>query len=54
MGAWRYLRASWGESLFGRMPFAGVFRPASASPAGGSGSSHKLEQERLLDEAFGK
>jgi 2-oxoglutarate dehydrogenase E1 component len=54
MGAWRYLRAGWGASLFGRMPFAGVFRPASASPASGSGSSHKLEQERLLDEAFGK
>jgi 2-oxoglutarate dehydrogenase E1 component len=54
MGAWRYLRAAWGESLFGRMPLAGVFRPASASPAGGSGSSHKLEQERLMDEAFGK
>jgi 2-oxoglutarate dehydrogenase E1 component len=53
MGAWRYLRVRLGESLFGRMPLAGIYRPASASPAGGSGASHKLEQERLLEEAFG-
>jgi 2-oxoglutarate dehydrogenase E1 component len=53
MGAWRYLRVRLGEALFGRLPFAGISRPASASPAGGSGASHKLEQERLLDEAFG-
>jgi 2-oxoglutarate dehydrogenase E1 component len=54
MGAWRYLRVRLGESLFGRMPFAGISRPASASPAGGSGASHKLEQERLLEATFGK
>jgi 2-oxoglutarate dehydrogenase E1 component len=54
MGAWRFLRAAWGGSLFGRLPLKGVCRPASASPAGGSGSSHKLEQERLLDRAFEK
>jgi 2-oxoglutarate dehydrogenase E1 component len=53
MGAWRFLRVRWGESLFGRMPFRGVYRPAAASPASGSGSSHKLEQERILNEALG-
>jgi 2-oxoglutarate dehydrogenase E1 component len=53
MGAWRFLRIHLGESLVGRMPFSGVYRPASASPASGSGSSHKLEQERILTEAFG-
>jgi 2-oxoglutarate dehydrogenase E1 component len=53
MGAWQFLRVQWGQTLFARLPFAGIFRPASASPATGSGSSHKLEQERLLNEAFG-
>jgi len=53
MGAWRFLRVRLGETLFGRLPLSGIFRPASASPASGSGSSHKLEQERLLNEAFG-
>lgn len=53
MGAWRFLRVRLGENLFGRLPFAGVCRPASASPATGSGASHKREQEKLLVEAFG-
>ena len=53
MGAWQFLRVQWGQALFDRLPFSGIFRPASASPATGSGSSHKLEQERLLSEAFG-
>ena len=53
MGAWRYLRIKLGETLFGRFQFAGISRPAAASPATGSASSHKLEQERLLNEAFG-
>lgn len=53
MGAWRFLRVHLGESLFGRLPFSGVYRAESASPATGSGSSHKLEQERLMSEAFG-
>jgi len=51
MGAWRFLRAPWGSEAFGRR-FHGVTRPASASPATGSGSAHKLEQEELLRDAF--
>jgi 2-oxoglutarate dehydrogenase E1 component len=53
MGAWRFLRVRLGETLFGRLPFSGVHRPASASPATGSASSYKHEQERLLNEAVG-
>jgi 2-oxoglutarate dehydrogenase E1 component len=53
MGAWQFLRIHLGQTLFDRLPFSGVFRPESASPATGSGSSHKLEQQRLLGEAFG-
>ena len=53
MGAWRYLRVRFGEKLFGRLPFAAISRPASASPATGSTSCHKLEQQRIVDAAFG-
>jgi len=51
MGAWSFLRTPWGSQAFGRA-FHGVTRPASASPATGSGSSHKLEQDELLQAAF--
>ncbi|MEB2310721.1 MAG: 2-oxoglutarate dehydrogenase E1 component [Sorangiineae bacterium] len=52
MGAWRYLRARFGDGLLGRFPFSGAYRPESASPATGSASSHKLEQQALLERAF--
>jgi 2-oxoglutarate dehydrogenase E1 component len=54
MGAWRYLRVRFGERLLGRHPFQGVHRPASSTPATGSGSSHKLEQKQLIAKAFGE
>ncbi|MEX2299905.1 MAG: 2-oxoglutarate dehydrogenase E1 component, partial [Bryobacterales bacterium] len=54
MGAWRFIRYHMGDSLFGRLPFSGISRPASASPATGSASSHKLEQQKIIDEAFGE
>ncbi|HZZ71070.1 MAG TPA: 2-oxoglutarate dehydrogenase E1 component [Pirellulales bacterium] len=53
MGAWRNLRYNLGDRLFDRLPFSGIFRRAAASPATGSGSSHKLEQRQLLIKAFG-
>jgi 2-oxoglutarate dehydrogenase E1 component len=53
MGAWHYLRVTCGEKLFDRFPFSVIARPESASPATGSGSSHKQEQEQLLAAAFG-
>ncbi|HWB07849.1 MAG TPA: 2-oxoglutarate dehydrogenase E1 component [Pirellulales bacterium] len=53
MGAWRFLRVQFGERLFGRLPFAGISRRPSASPATGSHSSHKLEQQTLLARTFG-
>jgi len=51
MGAWWYLRVRWGGEVSGR-PFSGVTRPEAASPATGSGAAHRLEQQRLLAEAF--
>jgi 2-oxoglutarate dehydrogenase E1 component len=50
-GAWWYLRANWGYLVAGH-PFTGVYRRASASPATGSGNSHKLEQAELIEKAF--
>ena len=52
MGAWTYLRVQFGESLFGRFPFGGVTRPASASPATGSHRRHKQEQTEIIARAF--
>jgi 2-oxoglutarate dehydrogenase E1 component len=54
MGAWRRMRGKFGFILLGRLPFYGIYRPASASPATGSPSSHKIEQRELLDQAFGQ
>lgn len=53
MGAWRFLRVRWGESLFRRYPLTGVSRPASASPATGSHTSHDLEQDEILTKVIG-
>ncbi len=53
MGAWRYLRARFGLDLFGEHPLICVSRPESASPATGSANSHKREQKRVLEAAFG-
>ncbi|HEX7447457.1 MAG TPA: 2-oxoglutarate dehydrogenase E1 component [Pirellulales bacterium] len=53
MGAWWFMRMTLGERLFERLPFAGITRPAAASPATGSHSSHKLEQQMLLAKCFG-
>ena len=52
MGAWSFLRARFGEKLFGKFPFAGIHRPASASPASGSARVHKREQQQLIEQAF--
>jgi 2-oxoglutarate dehydrogenase E1 component len=52
MGAWPFLKTWFADSLFGRLPFTGIGRPPSASPATGSHSSHKKEQERLIAAAF--
>jgi 2-oxoglutarate dehydrogenase E1 component len=52
MGAWRFLRARFGERLFGKHPFGGIRRPASPSPATGSLRIHKKDQKYLIAQAF--
>ena len=54
MGAWRFLKIQLGEKLFERFPFSGIHRQSAASPATGSASSHKLEQEKILMAALGE
>ncbi|MDB6066238.1 MAG: 2-oxoglutarate dehydrogenase, subunit [Pedosphaera sp.] len=54
MGAWPRMRAQFGERLLNRYPLKSISRPASASPATGSATCHKQEQQRLLAEAFGQ
>lgn len=53
MGAWRSMRSRFGESICGH-PFSYIGRPPSASPATGSATSHKQEQEQIIVEAFGQ
>ncbi len=52
MGAWVFLRMRLGKKLFGTWTLHGVTRPESASPATGSHGAHKLEQDRLMEDAF--
>jgi 2-oxoglutarate dehydrogenase E1 component len=53
MGAWHFLRVRYCQKLLDRWPFAGVHRGPAASPATGSGRTHKLEQQHILNKAFG-
>jgi 2-oxoglutarate dehydrogenase E1 component len=52
MGAWRTIEYSYRNVLNEKFNFSGVYRPRSASPATGSGASHRKEQQMLIDEAF--
>jgi 2-oxoglutarate dehydrogenase E1 component len=52
MGAWEHLEARLAPLLPG--PLALVARGPSASPAAGSATRHKLEQEQLVREALGE
>ncbi len=52
MGAWRFLHSRWCDRMLGKFPFEGRYRPESASPATGSSSTHKREQETLVNSAF--
>ena len=52
MGAWRHLAARFGARLLDRHPLSVLCRAESASPATGSPSAHKLEQQAILEKAF--
>ncbi len=52
LGAWGFLRMRFGERLLEKYPFRGISRPESASPATGSATSHRIEQQTILKQAF--
>ncbi len=52
MGAWRFIRAMWDDSLCQRYPLRCISRPASATPATGSKTAHEREQAELVDRAL--
>jgi 2-oxoglutarate dehydrogenase E1 component len=51
-GAWFFMNARLPPMLEGRFSLRAVTRAESASPATGSHAAHKLEQERLINEAL--
>ena len=51
MGAWPFIRFRFGNELMGRS-LERISRVESASPATGSGKSHKIEQQAILREAL--
>ncbi len=53
MGAWPFVNMHLTPRLGGRYPLACVSRPESASPAAGSATRHRLEQESLVNQALG-
>ena len=52
MGAWPYIRLTFGQRFIDRFSLDGIARSPSASPATGSSASHRLEQELLIEKAF--
>jgi 2-oxoglutarate dehydrogenase E1 component len=53
MGAWEHLQGQLGPLLAGRPPLECISRPPSASPAAGSATRHRLEQQSLVAQAVG-
>ncbi len=53
MGAWHFLKGGYGYRLLHRWDMTRVARQPSASPATGSRAAHQIEQQELLDQAFG-
>jgi 2-oxoglutarate dehydrogenase E1 component len=52
MGAWEFMNLHLSPLLRGWCEFSCVSRPPSASPAAGSATRHRLEQEGLVNQAI--
>jgi 2-oxoglutarate dehydrogenase E1 component len=52
MGAWNYLRPRLRQLTDDRYPLHYVGRPESSSPAEGSSTSHRANQQALIEQAF--
>jgi 2-oxoglutarate dehydrogenase E1 component len=53
MGAWDFVQLHLSPLLRGWGDFSCISRPPSASPAAGSHTRHRLEQEGLVNQAIG-
>jgi 2-oxoglutarate dehydrogenase E1 component len=53
MGAWHFMSRNIPPLILSSFQWSGISRPFSASPATGSSSRHKLEHQRLIEEALG-
>lgn len=54
MGAWPYLKLNFADEIADLFRLQRVSRAESASPSTGSLAAHKLEQQDLIEEAFGE
>jgi 2-oxoglutarate dehydrogenase E1 component len=52
MGAWSFMDLHLSPLLRGSFAFSCITRPASASPAAGSATRHRLEQEAIVQQAL--
>ena len=52
MGAWNYLRPRLRQLTNDRLPLHYVGRPESSSPAEGSSTLHRINQQELIEQAF--
>lgn len=52
MGAWAFIDMHLSPLLRGRLELSCISRPESASPAAGSATRHRLEQESLVNQAI--
>jgi 2-oxoglutarate dehydrogenase E1 component len=52
MGAWNYLRPRLRQLTDDRVPLHYVGRPESSSPAEGSSTLHRINQQELIEQAF--
>ncbi|TWT80935.1 2-oxoglutarate dehydrogenase E1 component [Planctomycetes bacterium CA13] len=52
MGAWSYIKLSYGDQLAENHKFSLVSREESASPSTGSMAAHKMEQAELMEASF--
>jgi 2-oxoglutarate dehydrogenase E1 component len=53
MGAWFFMSRNIPPLILSSFRWSGISRPLSAAPATGSSSRHKLEHQRLMEEALG-
>ena len=52
MGAWNYLRPRLRELIGDKLPLHYVGRPESSSPAEGSTTLYRINQQALIEQAF--